>query len=359
MNIKIHKQIRIRWIQLAILGLFCMITIAAMIIGSSCSSEACQPVLPGENNDWGSKIVKEREFDFGEVQLGSSAKHSFELINTTDQALKIKSVSASCGCTVAKMDNYDIAPGESAKIVVSLNTVNFRGKKTSTIFARFEEPADEEIQLSVSVNIRNLLVEPETVEFKQVAIDQIATRTVVISRGGSPYWKINNVESTSPSLKAKIIRRKIKGNKVTYEVECSLSESSPTTRQEHVVIETNDSNERSFSIPVSIEVAPTIQVSQSVIDFSDLLVGKNKLLIVKTHQPSTITDMKVEGEGFSVSELKPDKKTSHILQVVRESDIQQQSRLTITTDISQTSVEVELLALPVKDSPQSPAKQRP
>lgn len=343
MNIKIH--FRIAGSSLDFLKIFSLTMVAtACLMGSSYQILARQTKIADANGDWVSKIITQREYDFGEVQLGSSAKHSFELKNTTNDELKIESVAASCGCTVPKLKNMVIAPGDSEKVVVSLDTIRFRGKKKSTIHIRFEEPAEKEIQLSVWVDIRNLLVEPETVEFKQVGIGQSAKKKLLVSRGGSPSWKITDVKSTSPTLIPKVIGRTIKGSKVSYEVECSLTEDAPTTRQEKIIIETNDSNERSFSVPVLIEVAAPVQVSQQVVDFGELPFGSKKRLILRTQELSQITDLSVKGGGFSVTEPDPGKKKIHILEIVRESSEQQESKLLIRTDVSETSVTILLLS---------------
>jgi hypothetical protein len=311
-------------------------------------------------NDLVSKIVAERTFDFGEVRIGSSATHSFKFFNPTDRELRIQSVSSSCGCTVANISNKAIAPNQTESITISLNTESFRGKKESTIQVRFEEPIDFEIQLRLSVDIKNLYVDPEFVEFRSVEVSQPVSKTIVVTRKGSPYWKIEAVSSNHKSLQAKIVKRTIRKNEVSYEVECLLLIDDADITRAELLITTNDSKEKEYRIPVFIGTTAAVQSSVSEIDFGTSKVGEKRMFIIKSVTPSEITSLDITGSGFSVSESKPERKGNHLLQVVRNSMDQPAATIKIKTDASEEEILVEVMAeaQPIQDNNTEPTSQR-
>jgi hypothetical protein len=77
--------------------------------------------------------VDEPAFDAGEVEQGALVEHAFVIRNTGDEPLQIISVRPSCGCTVAKDYERQIAPGASGSIPITLKTKGFRGKISKTI----------------------------------------------------------------------------------------------------------------------------------------------------------------------------------------------------------------------------------
>jgi hypothetical protein len=311
-------------------------------------------------NDLISKIVAERTFDFGEVRIGSSATHSFKFFNPTDRELRIQSASSSCGCTVANISNKAIAPGQTESITISLNTESFRGRKESTIQVRFEEPDDFEIQLRLSVDIKNLYVDPEFVEFRSVRVSQPVSKQIVVTRKGSPYWKIESIRSNCEALRAKITRRSIRGNEVSYEIECSLLIDNDGIIRAELLIATNDSAEKEYRIPVFIESTPMVQSSVSEIDFGISKVGEKRMFIIKSIKPCEITSLNITGSGFSVSEPKPERKENHLLQVVRNSMDQKAATIKIKTDASEEEILVEVLAEAqrIQDNDTEPTSQR-
>ena len=60
-------------------------------------------------------------FDFGEITQGVPVKATFTLTNNSDQALILKTVKPSCGCTVASYEQEPIPPGASTEIKAEYN----------------------------------------------------------------------------------------------------------------------------------------------------------------------------------------------------------------------------------------------
>jgi len=67
------------------------------------------------------------KFDFGRIQEGTVFKHEFVFKNESNSVLKIKDVSASCGCTTPKVEKKILNPQESTLIEVQFNSKGYSG----------------------------------------------------------------------------------------------------------------------------------------------------------------------------------------------------------------------------------------
>ena len=59
--------------------------------------------------------------EFGNVEVNSENKYSFNFINSGNEPLKISNAKGSCGCTVPNWPKEPILPGKSGKIDVVLD----------------------------------------------------------------------------------------------------------------------------------------------------------------------------------------------------------------------------------------------
>ena len=64
---------------------------------------------------------KETEFNFGKIAQSKPVFHLFSLTNTSDKAVKLDNVQASCGCTTPEWSRDEIAPGAKTDIKVGYN----------------------------------------------------------------------------------------------------------------------------------------------------------------------------------------------------------------------------------------------
>ena len=76
---------------------------------------------------------KEDTYDAGKINQGEKVIHTFVLENKGKGDLILNSVTASCGCTVAKWDNKPVAPGKTAEIEVTFNSANRFGTQHKNI----------------------------------------------------------------------------------------------------------------------------------------------------------------------------------------------------------------------------------
>ena len=71
--------------------------------------------------------------DFGEIQEGIVAEHTFTFKNEGDGPLIISNAQGSCGCTVPDWPRNPIAPGETGVIKVSFNSKGRAGRQDKRV----------------------------------------------------------------------------------------------------------------------------------------------------------------------------------------------------------------------------------
>lgn len=98
-------------------------------------------------------IVQPSEFDFGVIEQGEVVSHTFILTNGGGELLKISKVTASCGCTAAKPEKQELAPGESTNLLVTFNSAHRQGNQFKTVRVSSNDPENPEVTLSIRASI--------------------------------------------------------------------------------------------------------------------------------------------------------------------------------------------------------------
>jgi len=99
------------------------------------------------------KIQFETEtYDFGKINEGAKAKHTYEFTNIGTKPLIIQDAKASCGCTVPTYSKEPVAPGDKGTIDVIFDSKGRPGKtsKYVTVTAN-TEPVKTKIFLTGEV----------------------------------------------------------------------------------------------------------------------------------------------------------------------------------------------------------------
>ena len=89
--------------------------------------------------------------EFGEVQAGTKATTTVQLINNSYHAIQVADIRTTCGCTVASVPTERIPPGGSADVEVRMSVDKKVGKKTSKSLTFVFEGSDDTLKLPVSV----------------------------------------------------------------------------------------------------------------------------------------------------------------------------------------------------------------
>lgn len=85
---------------------------------------------------------KTESHDFGKVEEGVQATHTFEFTNTGTAPVVISNAQASCGCTTPDWTKEPVMPGKTGKVTASFNSQGRPGSfsKTVTVISNSETP---------------------------------------------------------------------------------------------------------------------------------------------------------------------------------------------------------------------------
>ena len=130
------------------------------------------------------------EVSFGEIDSGKIIDLEFKFKNVGDDTLIIKNISASCGCTAAKLTKRDYKPGESGVLPVKFNSRGYNGKitKTITISTNDEDQVYTRLKVSGNVLLKDfaaLELGPDRLTFKDASPGETYKDTVTVTNTGT------------------------------------------------------------------------------------------------------------------------------------------------------------------------------
>jgi hypothetical protein len=139
-------------------------------------------------------------YNFGTALSGQPLKHVFEIHNSGDAPLEIKSVTTSCGCTAAKPSKSLLGPGEASKIETQVDTRFEQGHSLSVVSVATNDPHQPTLRLKLEGVIKpQVIAQPADLDFGKVRHGAETSRDITISdlTGGPPFAvkSVNNASS--------------------------------------------------------------------------------------------------------------------------------------------------------------------
>jgi hypothetical protein len=269
---------------------FCLAAVAGLVLS-----------LPALAATWAEGMFDGLAHDFGSVPRGPLLTHPYRLTNNTGQTVRITSVRVSCGCVTATAMQGVIPPGQSTVVLAQMDSRRFAGPKTVTIYVQFDQPAWEEVRLSISANGRDdISVTPDTLAFGPVARGNTPARTATVSLTGGTQLLSVAAESNYVQLAAKPVRNT--GYEVAYEVTATLRPDTPVGKWfTDVWLNTNNASSPRIRVPLTVDIEPALNFSISSVTFGQVKPGQSveKRVILRGSKPFKITA--VEGTDETVS----------------------------------------------------------
>ena len=118
---------------------------AILILFAGCQNHQFKKNLNDDKSAAPFMYFTEDEHNVGKIIQGEKVSHIFTVENRGKSDLLIISVSASCGCTVAKWDKKPIAPGKSGLIEVIFDSKGKIGLQHKTIVVESNAKPDSKI----------------------------------------------------------------------------------------------------------------------------------------------------------------------------------------------------------------------
>jgi len=141
-----------------------------------------------------------------ELNPGISEKEAvghFKYQNTGKEAVRFKSVKASCGCTTAQTQKEQVAPGEKGEITATFNIGDRSGQQVKTVSVETDDAEHPMTVLTLKTNIPSVLeIQPNFVFWQA---NEAPEPKIIIARVGKDVpVKELEVKSLSPEFEAKV-----------------------------------------------------------------------------------------------------------------------------------------------------------
>jgi hypothetical protein len=231
------------------LACFGMLLIGFLALGGSAAPAGKQPKI----------VFKQDVHDFGKVKQGSDLTFEFVFTNAGDDALTIKNVETSCGCTAALVSEKKVAPGKSGKIKVTFSSRGYAGEVMKYIYVESDDPSQPRVQLKITAAVD---VPPQPrIDFDRYNYDagllvegDVLEAAVVVKNRGELELKfectLQNAGFLVNGKEAKFPVKVAAGKDVDVTVRFPLTDRIGMVR-EFVIFKTNDPLRSTLSVTLS------------------------------------------------------------------------------------------------------------
>lgn len=298
-------------------GLFAVVAGALAPVGVGLVRPSVAAPAAAERN-WADTLFDERSHDFGPVPRGAKVRHPFVLTNRTAGPLAITNLRVSCGCTSGRANVAQVAPGQAAIIEAEMDTRNFVGRKSTTLYVSVNANGQEtEIGLGVSSMIlSDVVLNPGSIDFGTVGRGQAGGQVLTIDRVGKPDWKVVKMVSASKALTASLQETRRTGGEVGYQLNVALKPDAPAGLvRDEIRLMTNDPETPGIPVLVTAQIRGDLSASPTLLPMGTAAKGtqaKGKF-IVRSGKPFTIRKLEGDGDGFKLADSTPGAKPLHVV----------------------------------------------
>lgn len=160
----------------------------------------------------GEVIFEKTDHDFGTIEEGTQATHTFTFRNEGDDAVRITAVEASCGCTTPEWTREPIAPGETGAITAVYDSEGRPGSFRRSIHVETDgQPAETTLYIRGDVAYPDInegvaqgqvVLDREQVDFGSVSPNRRLTAVVLLQNVGERPVRIVDAETPNKMVSA-------------------------------------------------------------------------------------------------------------------------------------------------------------
>lgn len=121
-------------------------------------------------------VVDDPDYDFGQMDAHTTGRHDFVITNQGEHPLELSEGDTTCKCTLSKLRQKTIDPGESGTVTIEWTAKDFLGpyRQTATVFTN--DPDQPRLTLTVSGNITAAVrAVPSQLVFTRIPAGQSST----------------------------------------------------------------------------------------------------------------------------------------------------------------------------------------
>lgn len=324
-------------------GLFLIVLCVGMAVMSGASA-AAGPRL----------VIDEPHHDFETAYSGTESEHTFMLRNEGDDPLTIHRVHSSCGCTVTKLTNTVISPGEQEPLIANISLKNRHGPQRMNIAVQSDDPENPIYRLRIEGRaIRDFEVRPRLLNFGTLAPGSPATRTLDLISDEEPF-ALQDIAANTTGLGLRVVEVKPDHH---YRVVVMLSEETATGKMEgNLLIRTDHPRRREITVPLVGHItARSVIVSPEVLTLPASWEGPiTRHVVIRAvgdNNPFSIEQIDLPHDEMKVRTF-PMGNIGYRLQVtnLRAEQLDEDADINITTDLP----EAGSIIIPIRrQNPQS------
>ncbi len=146
-------------------------------------------------------VVDSDAFSFPEVEAGTKIDAAFVVRNEGVASLKIDQITATCDCTTACEKKFELAPGKTKKLVVTLDTSYRVGDLDKTVILKTNDPKTPELTLHIKgKTFEPLTFKPSPLFFDRLIPGQEQIADVTLMNTGKKSITVNAITSSESDL---------------------------------------------------------------------------------------------------------------------------------------------------------------
>jgi hypothetical protein len=288
------------------------------IVGGVAVVSGLSGAASAAERNWSDSLFAERAHDFGPVPRGAKVRHPFVLTNGTNTPISITNLRVSCGCTSGRANVSLVEPGKTAIIEAEMDTRNFVGRKSTTLFVTVMAGNQEaEVGLGVSSMIlSDVVLNPGSIDFGTVGRGQANGQVLTIDRVGKPDWKVVKMVSASKALIASLQETKRANGEVGYQLNVGLRPDAPSgVVRDEIRLMTNDPETPGIPVLVTAQIRGDLSASPSLLSLGNATAAApvQGKFIVRSSKPFSISKIEGMGDGFKVVDSTPGPKAMHVI----------------------------------------------
>jgi hypothetical protein len=144
--------------------------------------------------------VAESEYDFGEMERGTTRSHEFLFRNTGTAPLLLQSGITTCKCTLSQVPDAPIPPGGSGKVVLEWRSVVATGPYRQSAEIKTNDPNHSRVVLSVTGEVTETSgVSPADFVFGKIRYGEEKSADVYVMSNLDPVLEVSDPVFSDPS----------------------------------------------------------------------------------------------------------------------------------------------------------------
>lgn len=153
------------------------------------------------------------KYDLGNIFEGTVTERELTVINSGNDTLFVKSVTTSCGCTVAKLSKTSVAPNDSIIVSISFTSKGNLGKFKRDIYIFSNDSTRSKVDVVYTGNIYSVLqATPRYISFGTQLLGHSDQRVVSIKNTGRSPITITSYKAPEPQLSLSVNKEIIQPN---------------------------------------------------------------------------------------------------------------------------------------------------